>query len=95
MRVRGGPTRGRGRARTAPGNPYGVPAGLAADQEVLVVSYDPTTYLHVVRDEAGREWTIKARQNLDAGSEYRVGNRWLPADHPEVVAKRADYKGRI
>jgi hypothetical protein len=29
----------------------------------------------MVRDENGREWTIKAGQNLDAGSEYWVGDR--------------------
>ena len=38
-------------------------------REVLVLSFDPTTGLHGVKAEAGREWTIKARQNLDAGSE--------------------------
>ena len=62
---------------------------VGGHQEVLVLSCDPQTYCHVVRDDAGREWTIKAGQNLDAGSEYRVGNRWVGEDHPEVVARLA------
>jgi len=54
---------------------------------VAVVSYDLKTYNYVVRDAAGREWTIQALQNLDAGSEYMLGGRWLPADHPLVLAE--------
>ena len=30
---------------------------------------------------------IKALQNLDAGSEYMLGGRWLPEDHPLVLAE--------
>ena len=52
-----------------------------------IVSYDLKTYNHIVRDAAGREWTIKAPQNLDAGSEYMLGGRWLPEDHPLVMAE--------
>jgi hypothetical protein len=40
-----------------------------------------------VRDPEGREWTIQALQNLDAGSEYMIGARWLPEDHPLVLAQ--------
>ena len=89
MMVRLLPIRVGARVRTRSAYPYELPAGLAADQEVLVLSWDPKTYRHVVRDDAGREWTIKAGQNLDAGSEYRVGNRWVGEDHPEVVARLA------
>ena len=89
MMVRLLPIRVGARVRTRSGYPYELPPGLATDREVLVLSYDPQTYNHLVRDEAGREWTIMARQNLDAGSEFKVGNRWFPAGHPEVVARRA------
>lgn len=57
MMVRLLPIRVCARVRTRSGNPYELPAGLAADRKVLVPSYDPQTYLHVVRDKAGREWT--------------------------------------
>ena len=73
--------------RTADAYPYSLPKGLPDGVEVTVVSYDLKTYNHVVRDAAGREWTIQALQNLDAGSEYMLGGRWLPADHPLVLAE--------
>ena len=73
--------------RTVDANPYSLPKGLADDVEVTVVSYDLKTYNHVVRDGSGQEWTIKALQNLDAGSEYMLGGRWLPEDHPLVLAE--------
>ena len=63
------------------------PEGLADGIEVTVLSYDRRTYNHVVRDPEGREWTIQALQNLDAGSEYLLGARWLPGDHPLVLAE--------
>ena len=52
-----------------------------------MLSYHERTHNHVVRDREGREWTIKALQNLDAGSEYLLGARWLPGDHPLVMAE--------
>ena len=61
--------------------------GLPGDAEVTVVSYDLKTYNYVVRDAAGGEWAIQALQNLDAGSEYMLGGRWLQADHPLVLAE--------
>jgi len=73
--------------RTVDAYPYSLPKGLADDVEVTVVSYDLKTYNHVVRDGSGQEWTIKALQNLDAGSEYMLGGRWLPEDHPLVLAE--------
>ena len=71
---------------------YPLPAGLPANVEVKVISWDPKTYNHVVRDAGGREWTIQATQNLDAGQEYRLNGRWLPPDHPDVVAERQRRK---
>ena len=41
-----------------------------------MLSYDPQTYNHVVRDDAGREWTIKARQNLEAGWAKTIQKSW-------------------
>jgi hypothetical protein len=67
--------------RTVDAYPYSLPKGLSGDVEVTVVNN------YVVRDAAGREWTIKALQNLDAGSEYMLGGRWLPPDHPLVLAE--------
>jgi hypothetical protein len=67
--------------------PYSLPDGLADNVALTVLSYDKQTYNHVVRDPEGREWTIKALQNLDAGSEYLIGARWLPEDHPLVLAE--------
>lgn len=67
--------------------PYSLPEGLAHGVEVTVLSYDRQTFNHVVRNPAGREWTIQALQNLDAGSEYLLGARWLPGDHPLVRAE--------
>jgi hypothetical protein len=55
--------------RTADAYPYILPKGLPGNVEVTVVSYDLKTYNYVARDAAGREWTIQALQNLDAGSE--------------------------
>ena len=73
--------------RTVDAYPYSLPKGLPDGAEVTVVSYDLKTYNYVVRDAPGREWTIKALQNLDAGSEYMLGGRWLPEDHPLVLAE--------
>ena len=73
--------------RTIDAYPYSLPKGLPGDVEVTVVSYDLKTCDHVVLDAAGQEWTIKALQNLDAGSEYMLGGRWLPEDHPLVLAE--------
>ena len=73
--------------RTVEAYPYSLPKGLPGDVEVTVVRYDLKTYDYVVRDASGQEWTIKALQNLDAGSEYVLGGRWLPADHPLVLAE--------
>jgi hypothetical protein len=73
--------------RTVDAYPYALPEGLAHGANVTVLSYDRTTYNHVVRDQEGREWTIKALQNLDAGSEYLLAARWLPGDHPLVLAE--------
>ena len=72
--------------RTVDAYPYSLPKGLPDGAEVTV-SYDLKTYNYVVRDAPGREWTIKALQNLDAGSEYMLGGRWLPEDHPLVLAE--------
>jgi hypothetical protein len=44
-------------------------------------------YNHVARDPEGREWTILALQNLDTGSEYLLGARWPPGDHPLVLSE--------
>jgi hypothetical protein len=74
-------------ALTRDAYPYNLPAGLADGVEVTILSYDKQTYNHVVRDPGGREWTIKALQNLSAGREYLLGARWLPADHPLVLAE--------
>ena len=73
--------------RTVDAYPYTLPKGLPSGVEVTVVSYDLKTYNYVVRDAAGREWTVQALQNLDAGSEYMLGGRWLPEDHPLVLAE--------
>ena len=73
--------------RTVDAYPYSLPKGLPDGAEVTVVSYDLRTYNYVVRDAPGREWTIRALQNLDAGSEYMLGGRWLPEDHPLVMAE--------
>ena len=73
--------------RTVDAYPYSLPKGLPDGVEVTVVSYDLRTYNYVVRDAPGREWTIRALQNLDAGSEYMLGGRWLPEDHPLVLAE--------
>jgi hypothetical protein len=73
--------------RTREAYPYNLPEGLAADIEVTVLSHNKEANNHVVRDPEGREWTIKASQNLDAGSEYLIGARWLPEDHPLVLAQ--------
>ena len=73
--------------RTVDAFPYNLPEGLRSGAEVTVLSYDLKTYNYVVRDADGREWTIQALQNLDAGSEYMLGGRWLPADHPLVLAE--------
>ena len=74
-------------AHTVDAYPYTLPKGLADGIEVTVLSYDRRTYNHIVRDPEGREWTIQALQNLDAGSEYLLGARWLPEDHPLVTAE--------
>jgi hypothetical protein len=73
--------------RTVDAYPYNLPEGLAHGVAVTVLSYDRQTYNHVVRDPDGREWTIKAHQNLDAGSEYLLAARWLAGDHPLVLAE--------
>jgi hypothetical protein len=73
--------------RTVDAYPYCLPQGLPGDAEATVVSYDLKTYNYVVRDASGQEWTIKALQNLDAGNEYMLGGRWLPEDHPFVLAE--------
>ena len=73
--------------RTVDAHPYSLSKGLPGDVEVTVVSYDLKTYNYVVRDAPGRDWTIKALQNLDAGSEYMLGGRWLAEDHPLVLAE--------
>ena len=65
-------------AHTVDAYPYSLPEGLADGIEVKVLSYDRRTYNHLVRDPEGRDWTIQALQNLDAGSEYLLGARWLP-----------------
>ena len=72
--------------RTVDAYPYSLPQGLADEVEVTLVSYGRHTYNHVVRDSQGREWTIKAVQDVDAGSEYLLGARSLPGDHPLVLA---------
>ena len=69
MMVRLLPIRIGARVRTRCGYPYELPAGLAADQEVLV------------------QGPPEAR----CQSKYRVGNRWVPEDHPEVVARLASF----
>jgi hypothetical protein len=74
-------------AQTVDAYPYTLPEGLANGIEVTVLSYDRQTYNHVVRDRQGRGWTIQAPQNLDAGSEYLLGARWLPEDHPLVLTE--------
>ncbi len=73
--------------RTVDAYPYSLPKGLPDGAEVAVVSYDLKTHNFIVRDASGKEWTIKALQNLDAGSEYMLGGRWLPEDHPLVLAE--------
>jgi len=60
-------------AHTVDAYPYSLPEGLADGIEVTVLGYDRRTYNHLVRDPKGREWTIQALQNLDAGSEYLLG----------------------
>jgi hypothetical protein len=87
MMLRNVPIRVGAVARTREACPYSLPEGLADDVEVTVLSYNKETHDHVVRDPEGREWTIKAGQNLDAGSEYLIGARWLPEDHPLVLAQ--------
>jgi hypothetical protein len=87
MIVRNLPIRIGAVVRTVDAYPYFLPEGLADGIEVTVLSYDRQTYNRVVRDPEGREWTIKALQNLDAGSEYLLGARWLPRDHPLVLAE--------
>ena len=62
--------------RTVDAYSYSLPEGLAAGVDVTVLSYDRQTRNHIVRDREGREWTINALQNLDAG--YLLGARWLP-----------------
>ena len=71
--------------RSVDAYPYSLPEGLPHGIEVKVLRYDRQTYNHVVRDPEGREWIVKALQNLDAGSEYLLGARWLPGDHPLVL----------
>ena len=73
--------------RAVDASSHSLPKGLPSGAEVTVVRYDLKTYNHVVRDASGQEWSIKALQNLDAGSEYMVGGRWLPKDHPLVLAE--------
>ena len=73
--------------RTVDAYPYSLPKGLPDGAGVTVVSYDLRRTITVVRDAPGREWTIQALQNLDAGSEYMLGGRWLPEDHPLVLAE--------
>ena len=73
--------------RTVDAYPYTLPKGLPSGVEVTVVRYDLKTHNYVVRDALGQEWIIKALQNLDAGSEYMLGGRWLPEDHPLVLAE--------
>jgi len=73
--------------RTVDAIPNRLPKGLPDGAEVTVVSYDLKTYNYVVRDAAEGEWTIQTLQNLDAGSEYMLGGRWLPEDHPLVLAE--------
>ena len=87
MIVRKRPIRVGAVVRTVDAYPYSLPEGLPHGVEVTVLSYNRQTYNHVVRDRDGREWTIKALQNLDAGSEYLLGARWLPGDHPLVLAE--------
>jgi hypothetical protein len=87
MQVRKLPVRIGAVVRTVDAYPYSLPKGLPGDVEVTVLSYDLKTYNYVVRDVAGGEWTIQALQNLDAGSEYMLGGRWLPEDHPLVLAE--------
>jgi len=73
--------------RTVEAYPYRLPEGLAHGAEVTVLSHNRHDCNHLVRDREGREWIIKAVQNLDAGSEYLLGARWLPGDHPLVLAE--------
>ena len=73
--------------RTVDAYPCTLPKGLASGVEVMVVSYDLKTHHYTLRDAPGQEWAIKTLQNLDAGSEYMLGGRWLPADHPLVLAE--------
>ena len=87
MQVRKLPVRIGAVVRTVDAYPYTLPKGLPSGVEVTVVSYDLKTYNHVVRDASGQEWTIKALQNLDAGSEYMLGGRWRPEDHPLLLAE--------
>ena len=87
MIVRKRPVRVGAVVRTVDAFPYTLPKGLPQGVDVTVLSYDRQTYNHVVRDRDGRQWTIKALQNLDAGSEYLLGARWLPGDHPLVLAE--------
>ena len=89
MIVRKLPIRVRAAACTVDAFPYSLPEGLADGIEVTVISYDRRTYNHIVRDPKGRGWTIQALQNLDAGREYLLGARWLPEDHPLVLAEAA------
>ncbi len=87
MQVRKLSVRIRAVVRTVNAYPYTLPKGLLSGVEVTVVRYDLKTHNYVVRDAPGQEWTIKAPQNLDAGSEYMLGGRWLPEDHPLVLAE--------
>ena len=87
MQVRELPVRIGAVVGTVDAYPYSLPKGLHSGVEVTVVSYDLKTYNYVVRDAAGGEWTIQALQNLDAGSEHMLGGRWLPEDHPLVLAE--------
>lgn len=87
MMIRDLPVRVGAVARTRDAYPYSLPEGLTDGAEVTVLSYDKQTYNYVVRDTGGREWIIKALQNLDAGREYLLGARWMPEDHPLVLAE--------
>ena len=87
MQVRKLSVRIRAVVRTVDAYPHALPKGLSSGVEVTVVRYDLKTQNYIVRDAPGQEWTIKAPQNLDAGSEYMLGGRWLPEDHPLVLAE--------
>ena len=79
-------------AQTVDAYPYNLPEGLAEGIEVTVMSYDRQTYNHVVCDPEGREWTIQAFQNLDSGSEYLLGARWLPGRSSARVIRTDENK---